>query len=426
MAKSRRSHFFSPPRQLGCLALALHLFLGAGCQKPSQTGPSGSPTVAATSSVSSSPAVATTPISDTEIIALYQAATEPTQNGWTDLKPFFGGSEDSAAFTMDTLGELDLDKPADSATFDEKAVPLLQTAFSKPAFTASAPLLSGQDPINFHYRDLRTLCDLLTKRADQLWDSKHKEKALPLVELPLRLAHSLQSRPETVSVNDFSSKYASSSLATIADWASTNTLTQPELDTLITSLANYRPDYDHLVLSISVDFAQLENSLSNQEVRTGILGLGLSRPEEIEQWKKQLHDLRPEAQKLYGLHPIDPKAFNDAILKLAPPIQGIVIDYPNVAAMQKRSFASYLATELALVLEKHRISKAKKPLTSEETFAQAFGPGSKTEQVAKAMLEVRLGATPSQFTVAGRTGMFALVTPDPNVVFYERNSAETP
>lgn len=426
MAKPRRAHLFVPSRQLGCLAIALHLFLGVGCQNPPKTNPSGSPTAAATSNASSSPAVVATPISDTEIISLYQAPTEPTQNGWTDLKPFFGGSEDSAALDMETVGELDLDKPAHVAVFDEKVVPFLQAAFSKPAFTASAALLSGQDPINFHYRDLRTLCDMLTKRADQLWDGQQKDKALPLIELPLRLAHALQSRPETVSVNDFSSKYASSSLATIADWASTNSLTQPELDTLIANLASYRPDYDHLVLSISVDFAQLENSLSNQEVRTGILGLGLSRPEEIEGWKKQLQGLRPEAQKLYGLHPIDPKAFNDAILKLAPPIQGIVIDYPNVAAMQKRSFASYLATELALVLEKHRISKTKKPLTSEEAFAQAFGANSKAEQVAKALLEVRLGATPSQFTVAGRTGMFALVTPDPNVVFYERNSAETP
>ncbi len=422
MAKPRRLTRFAPSRHFCCLALAVQLLWVAGCQNPPTPGPAASVSPVATPAASLSPSAGAAVLSDEEIVAQYQAPVDPPSNGWVELKPFLeGGSEDPAAVSMETVGELDLASPADAKTFDEKIVPLLESAFSKPSFTSSSQLLSGQDPINFFYRDIRTLCDLLTKRADQLWDSKQKDKAIVLVELPLRLAQALQSRPETVSVNDFSSKYASASLATIADWASTNTLTEPELERLTKILATYRPDYDHLVLSISVDFTQLANSLSNQDVRTGTLGLGLSKPEEIEEWRKQLSDLRPEAQKLYGLHPIDPKKFNDAILKLAPPIQGIVIDYPNVAAMQKRSFASYLATELALVLEKHRLAKGKQPLTQEQVFEQAFGDNTKAQQVAKAMLEVRLGPTPSQFTIAGRPGMFALVTPDPNVIFYERN-----
>ena len=405
--------------QFGALALVLQLILGSGCQTP--TGPSPTLSASPTPAVSGgSPTVMATPLSSEEISQRYQASVENAENGWPELKGFLEGSDDWASSGMESAAELDLDRPADAATFDGKILPALRSAFTKPAFTGTPKLLSGHDPINPHYRDLRALCDLLTQRADQLWTSGKKEQALELVELPLSLAHSLQSRPETVSVNDFSSKYAAVALATIADWASTNTLVQPQLDTLISSLAKYRPDYDHMALSISVDFASLENSLDNQEVRTGILGLGLSQPEEIQQWKEQLRSLLGEAQKLYGLTPIDAKAFNDAILKLAPPIQGIVVDYPNIAAMQKRTHASYLATELALTLEKHRLAKSKEPLTAEQVFEQTFASDTSAQKVAQALLEVRPGPTPSQFTIAGRSGMFTLLSPDPNIIFYQR------
>lgn len=406
--------------QFGALALALHLILSSGCQPPTGPSPttlSASPTPAASGG---SPTVLATPLSYEEIIERYQASAETAENGWPELKAFLDGSDDGASSGMEKAAELELDKPADAAVFDEKILPVLRSAFTKKVFTGAPKLLSGQDPINPHYRDLRALCDLLTKRADQLWTSGKKEQALEFVELPLSLAHALQSRPETVSVNDFSSKYAAVSLATVADWASTNTLVQPQLDTLRSVLAKYRPDYDHMALSISVDFASLENSLDNQEVRTGILGLGLSKSEEIKQWKEQLRSLRGEAQKLYALAPIDAKAFNDAILKLAPPIQGIVVDYPNIAAMQKRSHASYLATELALTLEKHRLSKSQESLTAEQVFEQTFASDTSAQKVAQALLEVRPGPTPSQFTIAGRSGMFTLVSPDPNVIFYQR------
>ncbi len=417
MATSRRP-LSRQISQFGALALALQLFLNSGCQPA--TDPSPTFSASTTPAATGSPAAVATPLSYEEILQRYQASVKPSENGWSELSAFLKGTAEEAPTEMENAAELDLDIPADATAFDDKVLPLLRSAFTKTAFTGAPKLLSGQDPINPHYRDLRALCDLLTKRADQLWASDKKEQALELVELPLSLAHSLQSRPETVSVNDFSSKYAAVALATIADWASTNTLVQPQLDTLSSILAKYRPDYDHMALSISVDFASLENSIDNQEIRTGILGLGLSKPEEIKQWKEQLRSLRGEAQKLYDLTPIDAKAFNDAVLKLAPPIQGIVVDYPNIAAMQKRSHASYLATELALTLEKHRLAKGKESLTSEQTFERTFASDAVARQVAQALLEVRPGPTPSQFTIAGRSGMFTLVSPDPNVIFYQR------
>lgn len=405
---------------LGSLTLALSLFVTSGCKSPTPPVSTATPIASATPLTSSTPTAGPSPVSYEEIARLYEEPTDESQNGWPELLKFLGGAEDGDSSGMEVASALDLTQPKDAATFDSKILPLLKSAFQKPSFTGAPKLLSGQDPINPYYRDLRALCDLLTQRAHQLLSSGKKEQAIELVGLPLALAHALQSRPETVSVNDFSSKYAAASLATIADWASTNELSASQIDQLLNLLAKYRPDYQHMVLSISVDFVQLENSLDDQGVRTETLGLGLSRPEEIQGWKDQLRALRVDAEKLYGVSPIDAKAFNDVIAKLAGPIQGIVIDYPNVAAMQKRSFASYLATELALTLEKHRLAKPKASLTPEQAFQQAFGSDTKTAQIAEAMLEVRTGKSPAQFTVAGRAGMFALVSPDPNVIFYQR------
>lgn len=411
---------FSQTHTLGGLALTLALIFGSGCNNPTTPVATSTPVASATPQSSNSPTAEASPVSYEEIARLYQEPAEESGNGWPELQKFLAGSQDGGSSGMEVASALDLSEPADAATFDSKILPLLKSAFQKSAFTGAPKLLSGQDPINPYYRDLRALCDLLTQRADQLQSSGKKEQAVELVGLPLALAHALQSRPETVSVNDFSSKYAAASLATIADWASTNALSAPQLDQLLALLAKYRPDYHHMVLSISVDFVQLENSLDDQGVRTEILGLGLSRPEEIQSWKDQLRALRVDAEKLYGVAPIDAKAFNDVIAKLAGPIQGIVIDYPNVAALQKRSYASYLATELALTLEKHRLSKPKEGLTPEQAFQQTFGSDTTSAKVAEAMLEVRTGKNPGQFTVAGRPGMFALVSPDPHVVFYER------
>lgn len=407
---------------LGGLALTFLLFLAPGCQTktPTLVTPAPSASHSASPSVQDTPLVPLNSLTYEEITARYQSPVDPAQNGWPELLKFLEGGEGDDSSGIDKAEALDLEQAADAKLFDQSILPVLASAFTKPAVTGAPPLISGKDPINPYYRDLRALCDLLTKRADQLQSAGDKEQAMKLIGLPLSLAQALQSRPETVSVNDFSSKFAAASLATIADWASTNVLSIQQLEQLSALLADKRPNYQHLALTISVDFAQLENSLDDQQVRTETLGLGLSDAATISTWKQELRTLRGEAEKLYQLTPIDAQTFNNAVMKLAGPIQGIVIDYPNIAAMQKRSFASYLATELALTLERHRLSEEKEPLSAEQVFQRTFSSDLTTQQIAQALLEVRLGATPSSFTIVGQSGMFTLLSPDPNVIFYQR------
>lgn len=387
--------------------------LTTGCNRPPEPAtPSATPPPA----VSASPGVS---VAYTEITDRYQASPPEGDNGWPLLRPLLGSSDAGEPPLSEKL-EAGLDSPADIAYFDQKVLPLVEQAFQKPAFFEPHPLLSGRDPLNFHYRDLRQVCDLITERAEQLWKEGKKSEALELLKLPLGLARAMQSRPETVSVNLFSGPfYANSALRIVAEWASDNTLKGAELEQARQILARHRPSYAHIVDTIAVDFAQFENSLGDETTRTEILGLGLAKPEDVELWKAQMRSLLADAQKLYGLEPGDAQTFNQSVSKMAPQVQGLVGEYPQHSTQQKLAYATFLATEMALTLEKHRQSTEKKPLDAAALLETTFGDDGEARKAAEALLVYKPGPTSQNFAISGKADVFALVVPEAPL-FYQR------
>lgn len=391
------------------------LLLASGCNREPTGGGMGTPTP-----VVSASAVPQGELSYDEILANYQAPVADDQNGWPLLKPLLVASEPDAPVLFDRLALLDLSNPADLSFFDQEVYPTLKLALSRPFFAEPHPLLSGRDPLMTQYRSLRTVCDLLGQRADLLWESGKKTEALEMVALPLSLAKAMQARLETVSVNLFSSGYATTSLGHIAEWAANGSLTEPELGKARELVAANRPSYQHLRSSLEVDFAQLEHSLGDEKTRTEVLGLGMARPEEITRWAEEVRGLHGEAQKLYAAEIVAPEAFNDAVMKRSSQVHGLVLDYPPMVEMQKRSYASYLATEIALALEAHRLAKTKAP-APDALLLEIFAGDSQAQQMVNALLLVQYPAeqVPERFLIAGQPGAFKVTAPD-GVAFYQR------
>jgi hypothetical protein len=360
-------------------------------------------------------------VSYTEIVESYQGPVTEADNGWPVIKPLLVPSEPDGLAPYDRIESLDLaENPDDLTYFDKEVLPKLREGFSKSFFVDPHPLLSGKDPLSPYYRNLRHLCDLLAQRADMLWAAGKKSEALEMLRLPLSLAKAVQSRPETVSVSLFSSAYASTALRDIADWASTNSLKEPELSQAAEMLAEYRPSYDHLVSSITVDFAQLDSSIKDEPTRTEVLGLGLAKQEDIDVWASQLRGLRSDALKLFGFQPVDPQTFNATVMTMSPQVQGLVLDYPGLTTMQKHAYATYLATELALALERHRLSGSKEPLDAGKLLDQTFGQDKAARAAAEAFLEYRPGQVAGSFALVGRGKVFQLAAPEGEVTFYQR------
>ena len=388
--------------------------LCAGCSQAPKPSTTSSPTPAAVIA-SASPSGE---VGYAVLIEQYQAPVPETENGWPILKPLLVPPDETTPPLTERLESLD--KPADLAYFDKEVLPKLKEAFAKPAFFDPHPLLSGRDPLNFHYRDLRRLCDLVAARADLLWSADKKGEALELLRLPLGLAKAMQSRPETVSVNLFSGpSYANASLRDIADWASDNSLKGAELDQAAKLLAEYRPEYKHIIETISVDFAQFESSLDDTDTRNETLGLAMAKPEDIELWKKQMRALSVDAKMLYGFEPGDADKFNKAVMKMAPQVQGLVSDYPAHSTQQKLAYATYLATELALGLERHRLSGEKKPLDAGKLLEQTFAADEEAKKAAAALLEYQPGESSGSFSLVGRGDAFKLAVPE-GPTFYQR------
>ena len=411
----------SVQHRVGGLLIAL-LLAGCGRTPTPSAGGSGTPSVSATPVAA---AVTGTPggeLSYAEINARYTAPVPQADNGWPIVKPLFVAAAEGQPAPWERYETLAIsDKPADLAVFDKEVLPRVKESFSKPAFLESHQLLSGKDPLSLYYRHLRTLCDQVAERADLLWKTGKKGEALDLLKLPLSLAKALQNRPETVSLNLFSSAYANSSLRDVADWVSTNQMKDPELTQASRMLAEFRPSYAHLAACLSVDFAQLDNSIKDEPIRTEVLGLGMAEAKDLDLWSRQLSQLKSDASKLYSFEATDPQAFNQAVLKMEPQVHGLVLEYPELTTMQKHAYASYLATELALALEKMRLSKTKAP-EQKALFKATFAGDSGAQEAALALLTVvyKPGEVPQSFAINGRGKVFALASPDGNVSFYQR------
>lgn len=409
-------------RALPC-GLFLALYLSGCTQAPSPPAPA--PTTAASSTPTLPTDISATPageLSYAEINARYAATVPESDNGWPIVKPLLKPAVEGQAAPWDRYEALAIsDKPADLAVFDKEVLPKLKEGFSKPTFFEPHQLLSGRDPLSLHYRQLRTLCDQIAERSDLLWEAGNKGEALELLRLPLSLSKALQRRPETVSLNLFSSAYASSALRDIADWTSTNSLKEPELSQASELLAEFRPSYSHLTDCLSVDFAQLDNSIKDGPTRTEVLGLGMASPEDLKLWSEQVGQLRADAQKLYEVEGADPRTFNQAVLKMSPQVHGLVLEYPELTTMQKHAFATYLATELALALERMRLSDIKAP--DEKALLEAvFAGDAGAQQAATELLTVQYpaGQVPKTFAINGRGKVFALAAPDGKITFYQR------
>lgn len=393
----------------------LGLLLTAGCsQKPVvHPSPMGTPVAVAT-------AVSSEGLTYEEILERYQAPLGDEQNGWSVLRPLLVAVEPDVPVVFDRLSLLDLSNPDDLAFFDKEAYPTLKEALTKPFFVEPYPLLSGRDPLMMHYRSLRTICDLLGQRADLLWAEGKKDEALEMSSLPLSLAKAMQARLETVSVNLFSLGYSNTSLGHLAEWAAEGSLKEPELAKAREILAKNRPDYGHLRSSLDVDFAQLEHSLGDETTRTEVLGLGLARAEDVKTWVQEVRGLKEEAQKLYGPAPDAAQSFNDAVMKSSAQVRGLVLDYPPMLEMQKRNYASYLATELALALESYRLAKKKTPAL-ESLLSELFSGDEQAQQQVEAMLLVQYAtdSVPENFLIAAKPDAFKVTAPD-GVSFYQR------
>jgi hypothetical protein len=227
------------------LAGGILALLAAGCHRTPGPGPTASTTPTAVASGSPQAGA-----DYAAITARYQADVVESDNGWPVIKPLLAPTAEDAQPLSERL-DSGLESPEEVSYFDQQVLPVLQVAFRKPFFFEACPLLSGRDPLNFYYRDLRRVCDLVNERADQLWKEGKKTQALELLELPLGLASAMQARPETVSVNLFSGPfYANSALRTLAEWASDNSLQGAELSQAAQLLARHRPSYQHIADSI--------------------------------------------------------------------------------------------------------------------------------------------------------------------------------
>ena len=301
--------------------------------------------VEATPEASSTPAEVVDEAVFVAVTERYEAEPEGGQNGFEILEPLLNSQLPEGL--GDDLEMVSLDEPDQIKAFDTKLVPTLKEGMSRKGFVPKARLMAGEGDIN--YRGLRHLVGLLGLRAEQRLEKGDLKGATELVELPISLAAAMQSRPETVSVNLFSAGYASTSIAWIQGALEGGALDADSIARLQKLLSANSPSYPHLQETITVDFAQLVNSLNTEEGR-GMMGIGQVEDTTLESWRKQLFEIYARATKLYETSSGSAEAFNQTVMGAAVPIQGLVLDYPEVVTMQKRYFAEYKATELGLAL----------------------------------------------------------------------------
>jgi len=141
----------------------------------------------------------------------YEQPVDEQGDGFRVVLPLLEG--DLPEGFGEDLSDISLETPEQQKAFDDRLLPVLKKSFASPTFVPSQRLLAGDSGVN--YRGLRQLVTLLGMRAEQLWADGDKKGAIELASLPLSLARAMRSRPETASVNLFSSSYAESSLSLI-------------------------------------------------------------------------------------------------------------------------------------------------------------------------------------------------------------------
>lgn len=391
----------------------------AGCQQAPEPAPSASPVALVSPVETSLPVTTADPAEEKALFAAlteqYQADVEASRNGYPIVEPFLKGELPEGM--GEDLYELSLESSEEQAAFDSKLLPTLKNSFSKPIFVPKSELVAGDTEVN--YRGLRHLVGLLTQRAEQVWEKGDKQQALELAQLPLNLSSAMRVRPETASVNLFSSNYSEATLALIPSWMESGNMDPESVDDLRSMLEASSPDYAHLRETVSVDFAQLLNSLDSEKGRE-MLGIGQVEPSTLELWKKQLLAIHGEAVRLYDEAPLDPAAFNQSVRAASGPIQGLVIDYPEVATMQKHWFAKYKASELGLALLGPKGPELSK-LDSEQLIGEVLQDDQATEDAVKALLEIKIDQ--ESIVVMGQPGQFELLAPGVEPVFFEHRHA---
>jgi len=190
------------------------------------------------------------------------------------------------------------------------------------------------------------------------------------------------------------------------------------VESLSRVLRENTPSYQHLQETVVVDFAQLTNSLQSDDGRK-LLGIGQVEDATLATWTEQLADIFEEAEELYGHEPTDAEDFNEKVMSAAVPIQGLVIDYPEVSTMQKHSFVKYKATELGVALLGSD-GQELRALPSEELIGQFFDGDEASSEVLKSL--IRVEADESSIRVLGQAGQFEMLAPGVEPVFFEFQS----
>jgi hypothetical protein len=403
----------------GCLFVTLSVML-SGCQQQPSPSVSGTPVALQTSTaVGETPVPSSREMDDEGLLAItqqYERPVDEADDGFLLVQPLLSGQLPEG-FGED-LYEIGVETPDQQALFDQEILPILQESFSKSTFVPPRRLLTGDFGVD--YRGIRHLVSLLAQRADQLWVAGEQERAIELAGLPLSLARAMRSRPETASANLFSSAYAESSLSLFPGWLEEAHQQEAIVSSLREALSRNAPGYGHLSETVRVDFAQLLNSLKTEDGRN-LLGIGQVEESTLAGWNKQLRAIYLEAQALYDNQSSDAKTFNTSVLSAAQPIQGLVIDYPEVSSMQKHSFVKYKATELGLALLGPD-SQSLRALPSAELIKKVFAGDAVTVKALQDMLIVEVDE--KSIRVVGQPGKFEMLAPGVEPVFFEFGPTE--
>lgn len=391
-----------------CIAVGIVVACLAGCSgSPRNAEAPEAPT--AVSEPSTAPAASPSPSGEIgfdrelalfdEIVERYEAPIDEADNGYFIVEPLLSGVLPEA-FDEESLYDISLESSEQRKLFDEHLLPILTEGFTKSLFRPNGRLVVGD--VEVDYRGLRHLVILIGQRAEQHWSQGEKAAALKLLRLPLSLSQAMRERPETASINLFSSSYAEVSLDLVQTWTESSTIDEESIRSLRTILEEAEPDFSHLQETVVVDFAQLLNSLETEAGRER-LGIGLVEDERLQKWRDELLTIYREALELYGDKPIDATAFNRTVLDSSSRIQGLVIDYPEVATMQKRALVRYKATELGLAMMLPN---------SEERVETLIN-----EPVAREFLKI--DRDDERVRLIGQPGQFEVLAPGVEPIFFE-------
>ncbi len=397
------------PKKVAVGALALFSAFYVGCQNTS--------TPSTPTSTPPAPAVSTSPtpvrLGDEAVEQAFKEVTsrfetEPSgELGYPLVQPLLAEEK------LEQIVSLNLEDAKQAKKFESEILPVLKKSFTSPVFFPKERLLEGQSPVN--YRGLRSLVSMVAQWAEEVWDKGEHDKAIQLGSLPMSLAYAIKSRPETVSVNLFSSSYGEMTLDLFADWAE-EVPNQPKLlQSMRDTLKSNRIPLSHLRETVLVDFAKLSNSLNDDQARA-TLGIGQSDPASKERCRSQLTALYLSANELALLKPNSTESFNKLITTADGPLQGLVIDYPHIVTIQLHYFSKYRALEIGLALLSPE-GKELRELSSAQIVEKLFAGEPEAVETLNSLVEVKIDG--EEIRVQGKQGRFDLLAPGDPPAFFE-------